>query len=119
MRELERAPTELVAMLYDGVFRFVQEAQAAHAAGDRARFGERISRAHAVVECLAATVDAKHDPTLAERLGAVYTFCMERLVQANLAREPQHLASVLTALAPLRDAWRELAVTHGAPSPQP
>jgi flagellar protein FliS len=111
------SPPELVVMLYDGVFRFVNEARAALAAGDRARFGERISRAHAVVECLAATVDPKHDPSLAERLGGIYTFCMERLIEANLRRDPGILEEVLVALAPLRDAWRVVAGTHGAPSP--
>lgn len=110
-------PGNLVVMLYDGVFRFVGEAQAAFAAKDRARVGERISRSHAILELLMTSLDTRHDALLAERLTGIYTFCMEKLIAANIEQNPTHLTEVLRVLAPLRDAWREAAKTHGAPSP--
>jgi flagellar protein FliS len=50
-------PLQLLVMLYDGAIRFIGEAEAAITAGDRARVGDRIGKAHAILEELVATLD--------------------------------------------------------------
>jgi flagellar protein FliS len=104
-------------MLYDGVFRFLAEAKVAFAAKDRARYGERISRTHAILEMLLTSLDDRHDRVLAERLTGVYIFCMDRVLEANIKNDPSQLDRVLEILEPLRDAWRVAAKTHGAVTP--
>src|SRR5579884_2100577 len=81
-------PGQLLVMLYDGLLRFLREAQAAMRADDRARAGERISRAHAILEHLMAGLDPTHAPELCDRLRSLYVFCMHHLVRANLDRDP-------------------------------
>jgi flagellar secretion chaperone FliS len=103
------SPADLVVMLYDGVLRFVGEADAAFAAKERARAGERIGRAMAVVDELTATVDPEHAPELAENLIALYGFVKRRLFDANLKQDRQALADVTTTLAPMREAWATVA----------
>lgn len=103
------SPVKIVAMLFDGAIRFTNEADEAFAKGDRLRAGDRINRAHAIVEELAASLDPTHAPELADNLLAVYGFCMRRLIEANLHRDRGMLGEVVKALNPLREAWTILA----------
>jgi len=103
------SPAQLVVMLYDGTLRFVGEADEALGRDDRARAGERIGRALAIVDELAATVEPTHAPELAENLIALYGFCKRRLLAANLERDRKALADVVAALSPLREAWAAVA----------
>ncbi len=100
-------PGQLLVMLYDGLFRFIAEAQTAIRAKDRARAGERIGRAHSILEMLASTLDPSYAPELCENLNGLYLFCMSRVVAANVHQDPERLGEVLRVLSPLRDAWRE------------
>ena len=96
-------------MLYDGALRFVGEADEALGRDDRARAGDRIGRALAIVDELAATLDPAHAPELAENLLGLYGFCKRRLLEANLGRDRKALADVVASLTPLREAWATVA----------
>lgn len=109
------SPGDLLLMLFDGLFRFLDESAEAFARDDRARGGDRISRAHAILGELAATLNRTHAPELCENLEAVYCFCMNRLVEANLYRDSDRIAEVKRILAPLRDGFRT-AVTEASRS---
>ncbi len=106
------SPAQLVVMLYDGALRFVGEADEAFARDERARAGERIGRAIAIVDELAATLDPAHAPELAENLLALYGFCKRRLFDANLGRDRAALADVVASLTPLREAWATVAAAR-------
>lgn len=99
------SPVQLLVMLFDGALRFVGEAQTAMVAKDRARAGERIGRAHAIVSELAATLDPEAAPELCENLLALYAFSSRRLLEANIAQDPKLLADVVTALTPIREGF--------------
>lgn len=103
------SPAQLVVMLYDGILRFVTEAHAAMETGDRARMGERIGRAIAIVDELTATLDHKFAPELAENMTALYGFAKRRLYEANMNSDAQALSDVKTAIVPLRDAFAQVA----------
>ena len=110
------SPAQLVVMLYDGILRFVTEAHVALEAGDRARMGDRIGRAIAIVDELTATLDHKFAPELADNLTALYGFSKRRLYEANIKLDPQALADVKTAIVPLRDAFAEISRSPSASS---
>jgi flagellar protein FliS len=101
------SPGEILVMLYDGVFRFLGEARAAIERDDRPKAGERIDRSHAIITELAAGLNRSVAPELCDQLGGIYSFCMGRLVEANLTRDPAKIDEVLRVLAPLRDGFRE------------
>jgi flagellar protein FliS len=103
------SPAQLVVMLYDGILRFVTEATDAIAKDDRPRAGEKIGRALAIVDELAATLDPTHAPELAENLIALYGFCKRRLFDANIGRDAAALADVAAAITPLREAFAEVS----------
>jgi flagellar protein FliS len=112
------SPGQILVMLYDGLLRFLREAQTAMAAKDRGKAGERISRSHAILAYLLNTLDPTHAPALCANLQPLYVFCMQRLLSANLEQDVAKLADVVRVLAPLRDAWStavaEVAATSAA-----
>jgi flagellar secretion chaperone FliS len=99
------SPLQLLVMLFDGAIRFIGEAETAMAAKDRARAGDRIGKAHAIVAELAATLDREPAPELADNLLAIYTFCMGHLLEANIHQDPKRLTEVVAALTPLREGF--------------
>lgn len=99
------SPGTLLVMLYDGLARFLKEAQAAMIAKDRGRAGERIGRSQAIINHLLATLDPKHAPDLCAKLQSVYVFCIGHLLQANAQQDPDKIGDVLRIVEPLRDAW--------------
>lgn len=103
------SPAQLVVMLYDGILRFATEAITAMGKKDRARAGERIGRAHAILEELLATLDPTQSPELCENLSGLYAFCMHRLLSANIEQNPEILGEVIALVRPLREAFAEIA----------
>ena len=101
------SPGQLLVMLYDGLLRYLRDAHAAMTARQRARAGERIGRAQAVLRELLGTLDPTHAPLLCERLQAVYLFCGSHLLRANLEQNADKILEVTNILTPLRDAWAE------------
>ena len=110
-------PGQVLLMLYDGLLRFLRDAQNSMAAKDRKKSGERISRAHAILAQLLSSLDPSHAPKLCEHLQSVYVFCMQHLLRANLQQDPDKIGEVIKILSPLRDAWMT-AVTEVASGPR-
>jgi flagellar protein FliS len=108
------SPQQLLVMLFDGAIRFIGEAEAALGAKDHARAGERIGKAHAIIEELAATLDPMHAPELCANLLGIYTYAMGRLLEANLHQDPARLTEVAGLLAPLREAFATAATMAAA-----
>ena len=103
------SPAQIVAMLYGGIIKFTSDADEAMERKDRARVGDRIGRAMAIVDELASTLDGTQAPELANNLISLYDFCKRRLLEANLKQDRAALADVIAAVTPLKDAFAELA----------
>jgi flagellar protein FliS len=99
------SPGQVLVMLYDGLLRFLRDAQTAMIAKDRVKTGERISRSHAILAQLLGTLDSSHNPQLCVQLQALYVFCMQHLLRANIAQNPDMIGEIVVILSPLRDAW--------------
>ncbi len=108
------SPGQILVMLYDGLLRFLREAQTAMTAKERARAGERISRAHAILAQLLGTLDPSHNPKLCTHLQGLYVFCMQHLLRANIAQNPDMIGELIRILSPLRDAWATAVVEVAA-----
>src|ERR1700677_2600575 len=97
------SPAQVLVMLYDGLLRLLREAQGAMAEKRRGKAGERISRSHAILQQLVGGLDPEQSPLLCERLQAIYLFCMQRLLQANLEQDAEKIGEIIRLLTPLRD----------------
>jgi flagellar secretion chaperone FliS len=107
---LTAPPERLVVMLYDGARRFLHQAAAAMRAGDVPTAHERLRRAERIVEHLDATLDLSQGE-IAEKLEAIYAFCLELLAEGRMRQDPARLDTVAGLLGELREAWAQLAAS--------
>jgi flagellar secretion chaperone FliS len=103
---LTAPPERLVVMLYDGARRFLF--QAAMRDGDVPTSHERLRRAEQIVEHLLATLDMSQGE-IAEKLEAIYVFCLQLLAEGRMRQDPASLDKVGELLGELREAWAQVA----------
>ena len=100
-------PGQLVLMLFDGSLTAI--ARAARAleteAVDIDLAHRELTRAQDIVLELQLSLDHDAGGAIAKSLDSLYAFCLDRLVAANVSKDPQPLASVTKVLNELRDAW--------------
>ncbi len=107
-------------MLYDGMLRFLAQAKDAMGGKDRARAGDRLDRAFAILNELTGSLRPDVAPELCGQLESIYHFCMDHIVEANVEQDPAKLDEVMGVLTPLRAAWTEAVHTRapaGGPAP--
>ncbi len=110
---LTAPPERLVVMLYDGAGRFLFQAATAMREGDVPTAHERLRRAERIVEHLLATLDMSQGE-IAERLEAIYAFCLHSLAEGRMRQDADALDKVGGLLGELREAWAELAASPQA-----
>jgi flagellar protein FliS len=111
---LTASPVQLVVMLYDGIERFLRQAEVVMGEGTIAQANERMQKGEAIIDELIATLD-KSAGQVAERLEGIYVFCKRLLMEARIERDPTKIETVRRLLRPLRDAWAELAESGASP----
>lgn len=98
-------PGETLIALLDGLFRFLNVARYGLRNQQRARAGEAMSKAHAIVSELYLSLDRSRAPDLCDNLAALYEFSLGRLTQANLKNDPNAIDEIVRALTPVREAF--------------
>jgi flagellar secretion chaperone FliS len=99
---------QLVVMLYDGARRFLRQAAAAMRAGEVERGHNALRRAEMIVGHLDATLDFEQG-LVAERLHAIYAFCLEQLSASRFTQDARRLDEIGELLGELREAWGQIA----------
>jgi flagellar secretion chaperone FliS len=110
---LTAPPERLVVMLYDGARRFLVQAASAMREGDVPAAHGRLRRAERIVEHLLATLDMSQGE-IAERLEAIYAFCLQLLAEGRMRQDADVLDKVGELLGELREAWAQLAASGTA-----
>lgn len=103
------SPVQLVVDLYRGAIRFIRQAQAFHDAKDYAARGKALSRSHAIISELLATLDHNQAPELCAQLESLYHFVLQRISEANTNADYAKLDAAVDVLNTLEGAWSELA----------
>jgi flagellar protein FliS len=101
---MSASPEQLVVMLYDGAVRFLVQAAAAMSEGSIPVANGRLRRAEAILDELIATLDHSAGE-IAEQLEAIYVFCRQHLVEAQLEQDPDKVEAVIRLLGDLRESW--------------
>lgn len=106
------SPAQLVLMLYDGALARVEAARVALRADrpDMEAAHTSLTKAQAIVEQLTVTLDHDAGGGLADNLAGLYTYALEKLLQANIAKDAAPLDEVTLLLAGLREAWDDACV---------
>ncbi|MEX2196704.1 MAG: flagellar export chaperone FliS [Thermoleophilaceae bacterium] len=105
---LTAPPERLVVMLYDGALRFLARAAVAMREDGPVAAAKPIQRTQAILEELLSTLDHEQGGEVAERLQAIYVFCLRALAEAQVERDAGKIDQVAGLLRELRDAWAQI-----------
>ena len=100
---------ELTLMLYDGAIKFCNMAIMCIEKKDIPGANTNIKKTEAILEEFMATLNYKYP--VANDFKNVYDYLHERLVEANLKKDPEILNEVLEHLREMRDTWKEVMRT--------
>ena len=100
-RILTASPADLTLMLYEGAIKFCNIAIVACEKKDI-----NIRKCDAIIEEFQLTLNKKYE--VAKDFDRVYTYIRQRLLAANLKKDPEILEEVLTHLRTMRDTWKEV-----------
>jgi flagellar protein FliS len=114
---MSASPHQLIVMLFDGAKAAIGMARHHMASADVQARGNAISKAINIVENgLRASLDADaagpQGAQLVENLGALYTYIVRRLMQANLRGDASALDEAETLLENVASAWREIGAVQ-------
>ncbi len=98
----------LILLAYEGTMKFIREAKESIETNNVQAKCDRLSRATAIIEELANSLNMKEGGEIAESLASLYDYMMRRLCLANLKSNPDILDEVLSLLTTLYEAWHEV-----------
>ncbi len=108
-------PAQLVLMLFEGALTAIDRACRAITTtdtGDEAHV--ELTRAQDIVLELQMSLDHEVGGAIAASLDALYGYCLEQLLKANLAKSREPLAPVAHVIREIRDSWAGAMNAAGA-----
>lgn len=108
-------PAQLVLMLYDAAIGAIARAETALQNGELEGAHVALTKAQDIITELLLALDYEQGGVIAPALAALYEYCLARLTEANVAKDPSPLPEVKDSLSSLREAWVHVAgVAAGA-----
>jgi len=100
---------QLVSLLYDGVLTSIAAARGALSRGDVLTKCNSIAKAVRILEeGLMTALDRNAGGVLAQNLGAVYDYCLRRLILANARNDDAMLQEVTRLIEPIAQGWNAM-----------
>jgi flagellar protein FliS len=100
---------QLVSLLYEGALGAIATARGAMARGDIVGKCNAISKAVRIIEeGLSTALDKVDGGELAENLGALYDYCIRRLILANARNDDAMMQEVMRLIEPVALGWNEI-----------
>ena len=100
-------PAQLTLMLYDRALVGLARAQQAEGPQRLEVVNAELTRVQDIVTELLVTLDHERGGDIARNLTALYDYCLDRLISANVRKDLALLEEVRAVLGPLRDAWEQ------------
>jgi flagellar protein FliS len=110
------SPQQLLVMLYDRLALDLERAQTALGAGDHEESSRQLLHAQDIVTELHSSLKVEAWDG-GPRLAALYVWLATELVNANVKRDVNRIASCRQVVEPLRDAWRQAAASLAVGAP--
>jgi flagellar secretion chaperone FliS len=96
---------ELTLMLYNGLVKFIMQAQKAIEENDLQKAHNSIVRAEDIISEFQATLDKRYE--ISNSLSLIYDYMNRRLVEANIKKDKDILEEVIYFAKELRDTWAQ------------
>ena len=100
------SPAELTLMLYEGAIKFCNLAEMGIENEDIQKAHTNIVKAQRIIDYLRQTLDMKY--AVAQDFENIYSYLSQRLVEANLKKDPAILEEVNGHIHSVRDTWKEV-----------
>jgi flagellar protein FliS len=98
---------QLVLMLYDGAIRFSEQAKERLSVADHEGAHGLLIKAQNIILELLYALDRKTGGQVADNLASLYTYCYNRLVEANIHHVPGKVDESNSIMKGLREAWAQ------------
>jgi len=98
-------PEELTLMLYNGCIKAIRFSKIGIEDKDFEKTNIYICKAEAIIRELRATLDMQYD--ISKNLYDLYTYFLDRLIEANIKKKTDILDEVEGFVVQLRDAWTQ------------
>ncbi|HBF37976.1 MAG TPA: flagellar export chaperone FliS [Firmicutes bacterium] len=102
---LTSKPEELTLMLYNGLVKFLIQAQKGMEEKNIQKSHDNLIKAQNIVIEFKATLKPEYE--ISKALGLLYDYMYRRLVEANLQKDGKIVSEVLGYVTELRDAWAQ------------
>lgn len=99
------SPEELTLMLFNGLVKFLMQAQMAINEKKIEKANTCIIKAQDIVTEFQCTLDMKYD--ISHQLYSMYDYMLRRLIEANIKKDEEILEEVLGYARELRNTWEE------------
>ncbi len=103
-RIMTAKPAELTLMLYEGAIKFCNIALAAIENNDIQNAHINIVKVQRIIDYLRQTLDMRYP--VAQDFENIYSYLSQRLIEANLNKDPEILNEVNVHLHSVRDNWK-------------
>lgn len=105
-RVMTASPAELTLMLYDGAIKFCNMALTAIEQNDMMAAHTNIVKAENIITEFRETLDHKYP--VAKDFERIYVYIYDKLVEANIHKDPVALNEALRQIRGMRDTWKEV-----------
>lgn len=99
------SPQELTLMLYNGALKYVGQSKIFIEQNRIENANNSIIRVQDIIDELNATLDMQYE--ISHNLRSLYLYIGEKLVDANISKNPAALDEVKDMITELRDTWKE------------
>jgi len=108
------SPTTLVVKLYEGALRNAFEARVHIEAGLIPERGKSLQKTLAIVGELQSSLDFERGGEIATQLHDLYSFVIDRIMEANLKASTPAIDDAVRVLETLLEGWHQIARNPGA-----
>ncbi|WP_352418314.1 flagellar export chaperone FliS [Proteiniborus sp.] len=99
------SPEELTLMLYNGAIKFINLGKLHIENKEIEKANNAIKRAQDIIMELNNTLDMNYE--ISNNLRSIYTFILEKLIDANIKKDVKFLDEALPLIEEIRDTWKE------------
>ena len=103
---LTASPAEVTLMLYEGAIKFWNIAIVSIEHNELEKAHVNIKKTQRIIEEFRNTLD--HQYAVAEEFDKIYTYLLQRLLEANIKKDKEILEEVNMHLRSVRDTWKEV-----------
>lgn len=108
-QEMVDSKEDLLLKTFDGIFSKLGMIRYAIEQNDIVAKAQEISKLVDVLEVMRASLDFEKGGEIAKNLDAIYAFCIDELIKANIKNEMEYIDNVIETLTPIKEGFEAVA----------